>query len=94
MPGQMLYKIADLSTVWVEADVYEHDCPSGSASPHPSVARRVSRREVLGRATYIYPTVDEKTRTGKVRFQFANRGGRLKPGMYATVELAGAARWA
>ena len=40
-----------------------------------------------GRAVYIYPYVDEKTRTNKVRFEFANPRGRLKPGMYATVEL-------
>src|SRR5205807_1995395 len=40
-----------------------------------------------GRAVYIYPYVDEKTRTNKVRYEFANRGGRLKPGMFATVEI-------
>jgi hypothetical protein len=42
---------------------------------------------VAGRAIYIYPYVEEKSRTVKVRFQFANAGGRLKPGMYANVEL-------
>src|SRR5204862_4273733 len=42
-----------------------------------------------GRAIYIYPYLDEKTRTNKVRFGFGNRDGRLKPGMYANVELHG-----
>src|SRR5439155_8236486 len=41
-----------------------------------------------GRVLYIYPYVDEKTRTNKVRYEFPNRGGRLKPGMYANVELS------
>src|SRR2546428_7553977 len=41
-----------------------------------------------GRVVYIYPYVDEKTRTNKVRYEFSNRGGRLKPGMFANVEIA------
>ena len=45
----------------------------------------------VGRTTYVYPTVDEKTRTAKVRFQLANRANRLKPGMFAIVDLKGPA---
>ena len=44
-------------------------------------------RKFHGRVTYIYPTVDEKTRTAKVRMEFHNPGYFLKPGMFATVEL-------
>src|SRR5207249_9389599 len=44
------------------------------------------------RVIYIYPTMDEKTRTAKVRFELTNRGGRLKPGMYGHVELNAASR--
>jgi hypothetical protein len=44
---------------------------------------------LVGRTTYVYPTVDETTRTAKVRLQLANRSGRLKPGMFATVDLEG-----
>ena len=45
-------------------------------------------RKFRGRVTYVYPTVDEKTRTAKVRMEFHNPGYLLKPGMFATVELA------
>jgi hypothetical protein len=44
---------------------------------------------LVGRTIYVYPTVEEQTRTAKVRLEFANRGGRLKPGMFATVLLSG-----
>ena len=88
MPGQSLYKVADLSTVWVEADVYETEL----AGVHTGAAATVTLdaypgERFTGRVIYIYPYVDEKTRTNKVRFEFANRGGRLKPGMFANVEL-------
>lgn len=88
MPGQSLYRVADLSVVWLEADVYERDLsavrPGGMATV--TVDAYPSER-FSGRAIYVYPYLDEKTRTNKVRFEFANRGGRLKPGMYANVEL-------
>jgi RND family efflux transporter MFP subunit len=88
MPGQSLYRIADLSTVWVEADVYESEVAAVRVGSAATVAIDAYPNErFTGRAVYIYPYVDEKTRTNKVRFEFANPRGRLKPGMYATVEL-------
>lgn len=91
MPGQMLYKVADLSVVWVEADVYEQEMANVRAGQRAMVTLDAYPGEhFAGRAIYIYPFVEENTRTVKVRFQFANRGGRLKPGMYANVELQGA----
>jgi hypothetical protein len=93
MAGQPLFRVADLSTVWVEADVYERELSLVRIGQSASVSLDAyPGEEVIGRATYLYPTVDEKTRTGKVRFEFGNRGGRMKPGMFATVDLAGAAR--
>ena len=90
--GQTLYRLADLSVVWVEADVYEQDLAQIRIGQSASVTLDAYPGEPFaGRATYIYPTVAEQTRTGKVRFEFPNRGGRLKPGMYATVQLAGRA---
>jgi RND family efflux transporter MFP subunit len=87
-PGRSLFRIADLSEVWVEADVYEQDS---------AVVRLGARAEVTldaypnerfrGEIAYVYPFVDDATRSVKVRLAFANRGGRLKPGMYANVEL-------
>jgi membrane fusion protein, copper/silver efflux system len=88
MPGQTLYKIADFSTVWIEADVYEAEMPLVRVGARAIVTLDAYPGErFTGRVIYIYPYVDEKSRTNKVRYQFANRGGRLKPGMYANVEI-------
>ncbi|MGH9258061.1 MAG: efflux RND transporter periplasmic adaptor subunit [Vicinamibacterales bacterium] len=86
--GQTLYKVADLSVVWVEADVYEQEMALARVGQRATVTLDAYPGESFnGRAIYIYPFVDENTRTVKVRFQFANTRGRLKPGMYAHVEL-------
>jgi len=92
MAGQTLFRVADLSAVWVEADVPEQDMPVVRVGRQATVTLESFPDEPLaGKTTYVYPTVDERTRTAKVRFQFANRGGRLKPGMFATVQLTGPA---
>lgn len=89
MPGQTLYKVADLSTVWVEADVYETEVTGMRVGAPATVTVNAYPGEHFnGRVIYIYPYLDESTRTNKVRFEFANRSGRLKPGMYADVELS------
>ncbi|ODS53459.1 MAG: hypothetical protein ABS36_12500 [Acidobacteria bacterium SCN 69-37] len=90
MPGQMLYKVANLSTVWVEADVYEQEMGLARVGQRATVTLDAYPGESFdGRAIYIYPFVEENTRTVKVRFQFANPRERLKPGMYANVEMQG-----
>ena len=90
VPGQTLYKVANLSTVWVEADVYEQEMALARVGQRATVTLDAYPGDSFdGRAIYIYPFVQENTRTVKVRFQFANRGGRLKPGMYANVEMQG-----
>ena len=89
MPGQTLYKVADLSTVWVEADIYEQAVASVRiGAPATVTIDAYPGERFTGKAIFIYPFVGEQTRTVKVRFAFANRGTRLKPGMYANVELA------
>jgi RND family efflux transporter MFP subunit len=91
MPGQTLYKVADLSVVWVEADVYEQEMPLARVGQTATVTLDAYPGESFsGRAIYVYPFVEENTRTVKVRFQFPNPRGRLKPGMFANVELHGA----
>jgi hypothetical protein len=88
MPGQTVYKVADFSTVWVEADIYEAEMPLVRVGARATVTLDAYPGErFTGRVIYIYPYVDEKSRTNKVRYEFANRGGRLKPGMYANVEI-------
>jgi RND family efflux transporter MFP subunit len=92
MPGQMLYKVTDLSVVWVEADVYETDLPLVRIGARATITTDAYPRErIAARVVYIYPSVSQETRTTKVRYELANRGGRLKPGMFANVELASSA---
>jgi hypothetical protein len=90
MPGQTLYKVANLSSVWIEADVYEQEMALARVGQRATVTLDAYPGESFqGRATYIYPFVEENTRTVKVRFQFPNPRGLLKPGMYANVEIQG-----
>ncbi len=87
--GARLYRLADLATVWVQAQVYEQDLPFLKLGQE-AVVSLVSQPapKFRGRVTYLYPMVDEKTRTARVRMEFHNPGYFLKPGMYATVEIA------
>ena len=90
MPGQTLYKVADLGVVWIEADVYEREMALARVGQRATVRLDAYPGESFeGRAIYIHPVVDENTRTVKLRFQFANPRARLRPGMYANVELHG-----
>jgi Cu(I)/Ag(I) efflux system membrane fusion protein len=87
-PGMKLYRIADLEFVWVQAQVYEQDLPFVKLGQEADVSLSyLPDRKFRGRVAYIYPTVDEKTRTVKVRMEFHNPGYLLKPGMFTTVEL-------
>lgn len=88
MPGDSLYKVVSLADVWVEADVYETDIASLRVGMPAAVALDAYPGETLSaRIGYIYPYFDDKTRTNKVRFELANGSGRLKPGMYAHVDV-------
>jgi rubrerythrin len=83
-----LYRLADLGTVWVQTQVYEQDLPFVRLGQEATVSLSyLPDRKFRGRVTYVYPTVNEKTRTARVRMEFHNPGYFLKPGMFATVEL-------
>ncbi|MDP3512793.1 MAG: efflux RND transporter periplasmic adaptor subunit [Sulfuritalea sp.] len=89
MPGEMLYQIADLSSVWVLADVFERDI--ALVKPGQKVRLAISaypEKSFAGTIAYIYPRLTAETRTIPVRIELANPGGLLKPAMYASVELA------
>jgi RND family efflux transporter MFP subunit len=87
-PGMKIYRLADLGLVWVQAQVYEQDLVYIKLGQEAIVTLSyLSDREFRGRVTYIYPNVDEKTRTARVRMEFHNPGYFLKPGMFATVQL-------
>lgn len=86
--GQMLYRLADLSTVWVEAEVYETDLPAVRVGARAVVSLQAyPDRTFAGRVAYIYPAVTPETRTVRVRLSLANPEGLLKPNMLATVTL-------
>jgi len=90
MPGMDLYRIADLSRVWVEGEVFEKDLSLVRLGQDARVTFEAYPGEVFtGEVTYVYPTVTMEARTGRMRVELANPGLRLKPGMYAKVELGG-----
>ena len=90
MPGMDLYRIADLSRVWVEGEVFEKDLSLVHVDQPTRVTFEAYPGEVFeGRVTYVYPTVSVEARTGRVRVELDNPGLRLKPGMYARIELRG-----
>jgi len=88
MPGDSLYQVADLSSVWVVADVYEQDIALVTTGSKAKV--RIDAypdQSFEGRITYVYPTLRAETRTIPVRLEIANPRQLLKPAMFAQVEL-------
>ena len=87
-PGMALYKLADLSVVWLIADIYEYELPLIRLGQQASINLSYLPGEAFnGKAVFIYPYLDAQTRTARVRFEFANPRGTLKPEMYAGVEI-------
>jgi Cu(I)/Ag(I) efflux system membrane fusion protein len=88
MPGMALYKLADLSVVWLYADIYEYELPYIRLGQQASIQLSYIPGETFtGKAIYIYPSLNPETRTAKVRFEIPNPHGNLKPEMYANVEI-------
>jgi Cu(I)/Ag(I) efflux system membrane fusion protein len=87
-PETEIYSIADLSRVWVLADLYENDMPWVRKGDEVAIRLAdIPGRTFRGRVDYVYPYLDAKTRTVKVRIELANPDLRLKPDMYADVDL-------
>jgi len=88
MPGEMLYQVTDLSSVWVLADVFEQDIGLVKTGAKATVKINAYPDKTFeGRITYVYPTLKAETRTVPVRVELANPGQLLKPAMFAQVEL-------
>lgn len=88
-PGKNLYMIADLSEVWVSAEVFEVDAGFvREGMPAEVEVAALPGRTFSGTIEYVYPTLEDRTRSIRARIALANSGGRLKPGMYATVRFA------
>jgi Cu(I)/Ag(I) efflux system membrane fusion protein len=89
MPGEVLYQIADLSSVWVVADVAEQDIGAIKVGSIAQVSvDAYPDKDFNGRIEFIYPTMNAATRTVQIRVELANPHGMLKPAMFANVELA------
>ncbi len=87
-PGTTLYEIADISTVWISADIYESEMAAVKINQPARVTFAAYPEETFhGKVSYVYPTMNPETRTAGVRLEFANPGWRLKPGMYGNVTL-------
>jgi Cu(I)/Ag(I) efflux system membrane fusion protein len=87
-PATELYKIADLSRVWVFADVYENEVSwIQVGDPVDMKLAAIPGKVFTGRVGYIYPYAEEKTRTIKVRLEFANPDQLLKPDMFADITI-------
>ena len=89
MPGEMLYQVTDLSSVWVIADLSEQDIGLVKSGAKARVTTTAYPNEAFeGRITYVYPTMKAETRSIPVRVEMANPGGKLKPAMFAQVEVS------
>lgn len=88
MPGEPLYKMVDMSTVWLIADVFEQDLAGVRVGQNATVTvKAYPGRSFAGRVAFIYPVVGEQTRTARVRIEMPNPGDLLKADMYANVEI-------
>lgn len=86
--GMTAYRIVDLDTIWIEADVYEADLPKIAIGQLATVTLAyLPGKSLEGKVGFIYPFLDKSTRTGRVRVELKNPGLDLKPDMYANVAL-------
>jgi len=89
MPGEVLYEIADLSSVWMLAEVFEQELGLVRVGQEAKLRIVAYPDKVLaGKVVFVYPTIDPDTRTARVRIELPNSLGLLKPAMYGNVELA------
>ena len=87
--GEALFEIADLSNVWVTAEVYEEELPLVRGGMPASIEiAGTEARALAGKVDSVLPTISESTRTARVRIVVANPAGSLRPGAFATVALA------
>jgi len=90
MMGTPLMQINDLSTVWLIAEIPERDASRVMPGSAAEVRLQASSNQVLkGKVGYLYPMLDDTSRTLRVRIELANPGNQLRPGMYADVRLSG-----
>jgi RND family efflux transporter MFP subunit len=87
-PGMNLYTIGDISRIWVYADIYEYELGWIKTGQEAEITLLAYPGKVFnGRVSFIYPFMEPKTRTVKVRLEFDNKDRELKPDMYANVTI-------
>lgn len=88
MPGEALFRIADLSRIWLQLDIAEQDLAAARIGSTVKVTLDAYPGETFtGKVDFIYPMLNTETRTAKVRVILTNPGNKLKPGLYAQAEL-------
>lgn len=88
MPGEVFYKISNLSSLWLLADIFEQDLALVRQGQEARIiVNAYPGKAFAGKVAFVYPTLTPETRTGKARIELANSGGLLKPEMYAAVEI-------
>lgn len=88
MPGEKMFDIVDLSSLWVIADIYEYELPFIKVGNQAAVTLAyLPGVEMISRIDYIYPSLSAETRTVKIRLKLTNRHNQLKPQMFGNVEI-------
>jgi membrane fusion protein, copper/silver efflux system len=88
MPGEKLYDVADLSDIWVIADIYEYELPLIRVGNQATITLAyLPGKQFLSKIDYIYPSIAPDTRTVKIRLKLNNSDNQLKPQMFANVEI-------
>jgi Cu(I)/Ag(I) efflux system membrane fusion protein len=88
MPGEKLFDVADLSSVWIISDIYEYELPFVKVGETAKLSLSYfPNKEFFSRIDYLYPSLAGETRTAKVRFVLPNPGDQLKPQMFTNVEV-------
>lgn len=88
MPGEKLFDVVDLSSVWVVSDIYEYELPLIKVGQTARIGLSYfPGKEFATKVDYIYPSLASETRTAKVRFTIPNPDGALKPQMFTNVEI-------
>ncbi|HNZ64339.1 MAG TPA: efflux RND transporter periplasmic adaptor subunit [Smithella sp.] len=88
LPGEKLFDIADLSVIWIIADIYEYEMPLVKVGQQAKITLSYfPGKELSSKIDYIYPTMSADTRTAKIRLTLPNPQGLLKPQMFTNVEI-------
>jgi membrane fusion protein, copper/silver efflux system len=88
MPGEKLFDITDLSTLWIVADIYEYELPFVKVGQMAQITLSYfPGKQLSSKIDYIYPAISADTRTAKIRLTLPNKGGQLKPQMFTNVEI-------